>query len=367
MKFKFVDKQGQDISQGPKYWRTRSGKFEATDTPLVDKHGNYNATSKKDLIETVATIVAMLQSGDLQHESEPDVNEKAALNKLVEAALGDPSERGGAFERLGQVFVDVVSETMGRQAFTDKIMAQLDIPERGIPKVEIDQFDVVTWHMTSAGAVKEVVSKPRFHFPEGFWLNCMLVIEEQDLHFAGEQFLERKYNTALQSLMVREDNVTKFLLDQAAPIANDVISFSAFTPVVFALLREQVWQHGLTATTALVSVDLQNDILADTDWHNIYSPVEKHILLTEGKLGSLAGIEVFTDGYRMDTLRVLDSGEVYMLAAPQTLGVKGVMRPLYSDPINLHVFGRPARGWFLGQYEVIDVTNHRAVARGTKL
>lgn len=369
MQFHIVNNRGEDAAQGPKHMPTRSGALAPTSTPLVGANGEYNANSKNDLIRTLASLVQQLDDGSLQRVAKADSKEvKAAQDRMVKAAMGDANLHGGAFERLGQVFADMISETMGREGFTDKILARVDTQEGGVPRVMIDQHDVVTWHMTGAGTVTETVSQPRWIYPEGYWLTTFLLIEEQDLFFAGSQFLERKYNAALAATLVREDNVTRFLLDQAAPISNSTISFGSFTPTVWAALRDQVWRWALNPTTALLAVDLQRDILADTDWHGIYSPVEKHVLFTEGKFGEITGIELFTDGYRYDTLRVLEPGEIYMLAAPQTLGAKLPLIPLYSDPVNKHaVDGSPRKGWWLGQYQATVIANSRGVCKGTKL
>jgi len=368
MRTKIVNKHGQDVAEGPKFYRTNSGRYAEADTPLVGANGEYNAHSKSDLRNTLAAMVDMLDSGDLTSQPVTASTDDGDVGRLVEAALDDRNLKGGAFQRLGEVFAETISETMGRQGFSDKVLARVDTQERGIPRVEVDQHDVVTWHMTSAGAVRETVSRPRFIFPEAFWLATQLLIDEEDLFYAGQSFLERKYNAALAATMVREDNVTKFLLDQAAPIANDIVSFGAFTPTVFATLRDQVWRWALQAPHMLMAVDLQKDVFADTDWHGIYSPVEKHINFTEGKFGEIGGVEVFTDGYRYDTLRVLDEGEIYMLAAPATLGAKLPMVPMYSEPINKHaVDGSPRRGWWLGQHEAIVIANSKGVSKGVKL
>ncbi|KKN66695.1 hypothetical protein LCGC14_0468810 [marine sediment metagenome] len=361
------NQRGEDVAEGPRFYRTRSGGTAAAQTPLVGKDGQYNASSKADLRGILSQMTDMLDSGELSRA--PVVADtEGSVDRLVEAAMSDRNLKGGAFERLGQVFAEIISETMGRQGFSDKILARVDTQERGIPRVEVDQHDVVSWHMTSAGAVRETVARPRFIFPEAFWLATQLLIDEEDLFYAGQSFLERKYNAALAATMVREDNVTKFLLDQAAPIANDLISFGAFTPTVWATLRDQVWRWALQTPHCLIAVDLQKDIFADADWHGIYSPVEKHVLFTEGKFGEIGGVEVFTDGYRYDTLRVLEDGEIYMLAAPATLGAKLPLVPMYSEPINKHaVDGSPRKGWWLGQYEAIVIANSKGVSKGVKL
>jgi hypothetical protein len=364
MTFK-ITRQGQNVAESNAWVRTRSGGYQQTSTPLVNSQGQYNSNDKAGLRELLATMGQMLNEGQMERTAQAD---DGATARLIEAALQDPGLRGGAFERLGEVFADSLSETLGRMAFTDKILARVDTPEKGTPRVFINQHDVQAWHMTSAGAVRESVPRPKFIYPEEFWLIANVLIDESDLWYAGQTYLETKYNDALVATMVREDNVTKFLLDQASTLQNNNVSFGAFTPTVFGTLRDQVWGWGLQPATCLLAVDLQNDILADTDWHGVYSPVEQHMLFEEGKFGEIFGVEVFTDGYRYDTLRCLEAGEVYMLASPATLGAKLPLVKMYSHPIDKHaVDGSPRKGWWIGQSECIVIGNARGVSKGTKL
>lgn len=365
MSFVMRDRKGQNVAEGNAWVRTRSGGVEQSSTPLVDNKGNYNASDKKELISILANLTNMLAKGEL-HQTPAEVDAETA--QLITAAAQDPNLWGGPFQRLGEVFADAISETLGRQAFTDKILARIDTPEKGVPRVFVNQHDVQAVHLTSAGAVKESVSRPKFLYPDEFWLIATPMIDESDLFYAGQQYLEQKYNDALTAILVREDNVTRFLLDQAAPLRNALITFGAFTPTVFGTLRHQVWRHGLQPATCLLAVDLQQDILADSDWHAVYSPVEQHVLFEEGKFGSALGVELFTDGYRYDTLQVLEQGEVYMLAAPSTLGAKLPLVKMYSHPIDKHaVDGSPRKGWWIGQSEAIAIANARGVCKGTKL
>ena len=157
------------------------------------------------------------------------------------------------------------------------------------------------------------------------------------------------------------------MLDQAAPTTNDVIAFNALTPNVFADLRDQVWRWSLPVPHALMARDLWTDLFADADWQRWYSPIEKHEYAVEGKLGKLADVEIITDGFVYDTLKVLEPGEIYFLSAPATLGMKSNMVPLQSEMVNQHQVGRAARGWFLYMRQSSTIANSRGVSKGQKV
>lgn len=62
-----------------------------------------------------------------------------------------------------------------------------------------------------------------------------------------------------------------------------------------------------------------------------------------------------TDGFRYETLKVLEPGECYFLGAPANLGAITRRKDLSTAPINLHLLGRPERGWFLNNNEAASL------------
>jgi hypothetical protein len=368
------DRKGNDIATGPAFAANpRTGTISrSASTRLVGDNGEYNASSKRDLIDIMDAIVKQARAGELQQD--PGETAPATISSwgqqghLVQAALAEksPSE-GGPFQVLGEVFTDSVAETMGRMGFTNKIFAQQDVAEGGTARIRIRQKDVTTWLMMSDGHTVESLIRQKYIYPRGYNLETLVLMEEAEIHEAGAQIIEEKYNDALEATMVRDDNITKFLLDQAAPTDNDVIAFNAFTPQVFVTLRNQIWQWSLPVPHALMAIDLWDDLFADADWARWYSPIEKHELAVEGKLGRLGDIELITDGFRYDTLQVLQPGEVYFLSSPSTLGVKANMIALNSSVVDQRMLGRAVRGWFLFLRQASVLGNSRGVSKGVRL
>jgi hypothetical protein len=95
--------------------------------------------------------------------------------------------------------------------------------------------------------------------------------------------------------------------------------------------------------------------------------VAKHELIMEGSLGSFFGVQLITDGYRHETLRVLADGEMFMLGAPQTLGGITVRKELATKAIDMYALGRPEKGWFLEAIEGMAIVNPRAIVRGQRV
>jgi len=368
------NRKGMDLAEGKGFGVTnkRTGTIRTASHDLVDERtGEYNAYSKKELIEIMDGMVKMARAGEM-HSDEglgaPATTDWNAQGHLVQAALSEsrPAE-GGPFQVLGEVFTDSIAETMGRMGFSNKVLAQQDVAEGGTARIRIRQKDVTSWLMLSDGHTIESLIRQKYIYPRGYNLETLILMEEAEIHEAGAQIIEEKYNDGLEATMVRDDNITKFLLDQAAPADNDVIAFNAFTPQVFVTLRNQIWQWSLPAPHALMAVDLWDDLFADADWAQWYSPIEKHELAVEGKLGRLADIELITDGFRYDTLQVLDPGEVYFLSSPATLGVKANMIALNSSVVDQRMLGRAVRGWFIFLRQATVIANSRGVSKGIRL
>lgn len=368
------DQQGVDIAQGGFMMKRnpRTGTVVESDTiPLVDpRTGEYNAGSTQDLIDNMEAMLAQLKTGKIEAEAPatPHLDDWNQEGHLVREAFASktPQEPGGPWQVLGEVFSDDIYETMGRTAFADKVLAHQDVGEQGIARIRIHRKDVVAWTMVADGHVAESFIKQPWLYPKGFDLEANVVMQEAEIHEAGSQILEEKYQDALEATMVREDRILKFLFDQAATAPNDVLVFSSFTPTVFTNLRRQIWEYGIAVPHLIMSIDIMDDLFADNDWQGWYSPIEKHELALEGRLGKLGDIEIITDGLRYDTLRVLDQGEVYFLGAAQALGTKSLMIPMTSSVVDQRVVGRAVRGWFLLQREALTVANSRSVSKGLR-
>jgi hypothetical protein len=370
-----INSRGEDIAQIGRMGRLnkRSGSvIQSAHTPMVDERsGEYNANDNGDLIDMMQVMLAKMKKGELSvpkpamFDAEEDIS---AEGHLVQAAFADetPNAPGSAWQVLGEVFTDSIYETMGRTAFADKVLAHQEVPEQGIARIRIHRKDIIAWAMAGDGVVAESFIKQGWHFPKLFDLDFLAVMQEAEIHEAGAQLLEEKYQDALEATLVREDRMLKFLLDQAAQAPNDVLVFSNFTPTAFAALRRQIQEWGIGVPHMLISIDIMDDLFKDLDWQGWYDPIAKHELFLEGRFGKLGDVEILTDGLRYPELKVLNQGEVYFLGAPQALGVKSLAIPMRSKVVDQSVIGRFVRGWAGLQREALSVVNSRSVSRGIR-
>ena len=169
-----------------------------------------------------------------------------------------------------------------------------------------------------------------------------------------------------EQILRQEDLRTKALADAAASAYNELVFFNAFTPSVFQSMRTQIARWTIPVANALIAVDLWDDILADTEFASYYDPVSKHQIIMEGVLGSFYGVQLMTDGFRYETLQVLNPGEVYFFGTPKSLGVVMERKPLTVENTIGAVIGQPTRGWFMEQIESAVIVNARSVVRGIR-
>jgi hypothetical protein len=79
------------------------------------------------------------------------------------------------------------------------------------------------------------------------------------------------------------------------------------------------------------------------------------------------GMQILTDGFRYETLQVLQPGEVFVTSSPVTLGTITQVKELDSRAIDFYNRLIPARGWFLEQIQGQVLVNGRALNYGTKV
>jgi hypothetical protein len=333
--------------------------------PIVASNGDVNASSDKDLLGQIKRLVTAAGNREVKPLYEQAKAFAQDHAELIEAAKAD--KNGPAFQALGQSIGDEVWITENRQGFARKVLLVKPMGKGEEGKFRIRKKDVMAFMAT--GPSEAIASRVRqdWIYPKEFKLQARVYIDIIQLRQDTGDLLEDKYVDALEQIMVQEDILLKRLSDRAAQVRNDLIVFNNLSPQVWTSMRTQIGSWNITPATAIISFDLWDDIIADPTFSAWYSPVEKHQLILEGKIGSLLNIDIITDGYRYDTLRVLNPGEMYMYGTPQTVGGICQGQELIAEPINAYNLGRAETGWFMVQTEGMAIANSLAVTRGQRV
>jgi len=356
----FVSSKHDEVVAGSKKF-TRPGSAE----PIVASNGDINASSVKDLLQGISDLIALSSAGKIEkHEDQMNQAEKKeALASAYNA--GASSEE---FIAIGETMAAEVKETLGREGIARKFLQFRQLNNGDVLKVRLRKRDTLSWITTSNPQVVTSVARQPFAIPDMFSLTCSATMEAMEIAQDTGDLLDDRYSDCLEQILCGEDRVFLRLANSAATSLNSPFSFSEFTPTVCSTMRTEVLRHGgIPVTSALISFDIWNDIVAQPEFTAWYSEIAKHELVLEGNLGSLMGMQLVTDGYRIPTLRVLPDNTVFMFGSPDVLGVVGQWGDLSVKPIDKANDSQARVGWFMNSIEAMTIGNARAVVRGTRV
>jgi hypothetical protein len=319
-----------------------------------------NASSNRDLMRQISAMIGNARSDQPMKMRETDPNKVKARHAEFKAAYGSPSP--GNFQVIGEVMSDEIWETLGREGFTNKLLALQNITKGDTGRVKVRKKDVTAWQVTTDVKVQENRIRQDWVYPPEYYILCFILIEDKEVEQSSADILDEKFQDGLEAILVKDDNITRSLLNRSITSFNDVVYYTNFNPTVFTTTRTQVNRWGTPAQTMVLAFDVWDDIIADPDFVAWFDPVTKHELVLEGHLGRILGVELITDALRYPTLQVLQPGEVYILGSPITVGTKVIRKELESRAIDQYNIGRPARGWFMHMIQGTIIVSGRSTA-----
>ena len=348
---------------------SRTGTLVQSSTEsLVGANGEINAGSKRDLMTAIGALQRMATQGDVRKASPSQAQHGEIVRQrreMVEAAYAD--KNGEGWQVLGEVIGEEIWETLGREGFARKTLLIKPLGKGETGRLRVRRKDVISFFVTADSSTIASSVRQSYIYPPEFYLICNITIEDKEIEQASGDLLDDKYQDGLEQIMVSEDNVWRNLINAAAGASNDLFLFNTFTPTVFSTMRTQIARWGIPVTGAVIAFDLWDDIIADTEFSTWFDPVSKHEIVLEGSLGSILGVNLITDAFRHETLKVLEPGEVYFVGAPQTLGGITQRKELATESVNKYNQGKPERGWFMETIEGMAIVNSRAVTRGNRV
>ena len=357
-------KTGNEMGDGPMPYFTRNNNLAFADSRMSDNSGDINAGSKKDLMTAISALQRAVGGGHYVKQSVNQAEITRRRQELVTAAVND--QDGVAWKAFGEVIGDEVFETMGREAFAAKTLLHKPLSKGEVGRIRIRKKDVITYFATRNPEVVASQVRQFYVYPPEYYLVGRVLIEDAEIEQASGDLLDDKFQDGLEQMQRQQDLVWKRLVDASNTVYNDSFLFNTFTPTVYASMQNQVMRWGIPVHMAIIAFDIWPDIIADTEFSTWFDPVSKHEIVSNGYLGNILGTQIHTDGFRYDTLKVLEAGEVYFLGAPPNLGAITRRKDLATSPINLHLLGRPERGFFFEQIEGMTIVNPRALVKGRK-
>ena len=331
---------------------------------LIGANGEFNASNKADLLQTIASFIAQAADKEIVTEASNQTANAETRRQVVQAAFNDKNELAA----LGDTIADEITMKSNRDGFARRFLQYQDLAQGQIPQVRMSRKDIVVSVATGPTEVATQFVRDNIMYPQEVYISARPYIEQREIDRASGDILEQKYTEALEATMVAEDRLWKRAADRLVGVHNPHINVSgAFDPKAFALATSYLQNSGATPGFALLSADLWQDIVANPDWAEIIDPVSKHELLLTGKLGTIHGMEILSDQFRHVSHKVLEKGEFYIVSTPDQHGQFTDRGGVVSQPIDGTQERVPGRGWFMSESVSLVIANPYSVVRGRRI
>jgi hypothetical protein len=330
---------------------------------IVGANGDLNAGSKSELMARQLELAKLINSGDVFTDNSGHGNPDSADAINIEEAFADSD----AWAELGTALADELTERMQREGFMRSLFNRGEVAEGSVVRIRMRTPNVTAIMSRGIGTVYPQYVRDKFYNPDEFTIMAKPMVEELDIHQGSGNILEDKFYEAQEKIMVVEDRVALNQMRMADGIYNSPIYFVGnFTPTIMRAMVQSVAEWSLPAQSMLIAQDIMSDFLVGNEFSSWYDPISKYEIVTTGRLGSIMGQTLMTDGYREEGLRVVEKGEVFTMTTPQYLGTYTDRGPVSSEPKNGEENGVAAKGWFMKEYVSITLANAKGVVRSKR-
>jgi len=341
---------------------------------IFNNAGEINASDAQEVIRVLGNLMQNVSSGKTQftlanentsnRRTEAEVAEE---RKEVVAAYNDRSNSSPWID-LGSAIGAEVSEVSDREGFARRLLVRGDVAQGSFPRVRIRVKNTTAIAAVSPAANQPIFARDKYLFPPEFYITANVRIEERDLQQGAGDLMEEGFFNTQEQIMRKEDQIWKSLADQTVGVFNPLqVLAGGLTPTSLTAMRGLIIQWGIPAQTLVMATDLWNDIIGNAAaFGQLFDPVTQFEIIQTGYLGTLLGLGIITDAFRVPQLRVLNSGELYVVGTPDQHGAYTDRGPVVSVPQDQFADGTPSRGWYF--YELISMVVHnaRSIVKGIR-
>ncbi len=343
------------------------------DRALSASTGEFNAYDQKDLVQAISSLMSAVQSGKVVPQDQVVVasaeqrsNELQERRELLAAAFADST--GKKWAALGASIANQITEQASREGFLRRTAVGNTLRQGEVPRVPMPSHDVVAVVATSTTDIGYQMVRNKMYQPEEFEINANVRVEQLDIDQVSGDILEDAYNQGLEAIMVQEDRIWKASADMSVGVVNELQYIAgSLTTKILGNLRQAVAEHNLPVTSAIISNDYWSDIIGSADFSAFFDPITKYDLALNGQLGTLIGMTLITDAFRQPNQKVLEKGEIYIVAAPENHAAYTDRGGVRSSPTTGADSGNTSRGWLLSEPFSFVLANARSVAKGQRV
>ena len=341
---------------------------------LDERTGEFNANDKNELVRSISNLMDAAASGQVKQETQSDnsgdafngADESEARREILASALNDPT--GEEWAALGSGLARQINEQTDREGFLRRVSQGQTLKQGEIPRVPMPAHDTIAIVATSSAATGYQTIRQRVFTPEEFEIQANVRVENLDIEQVNGDLLEHAYNNALEGMMVQEDRLWKESADKTVGVVNDLEYIAGeLTTKNLGNLRQAVAKWNLPASTAIISNDYWADIIGSNDFATFLDPITKYDLAMNGQIGTLVGMNLITDAFRQPNQKVLDPGEIYVVASPENHAAYSTRGGIRSTPTSGANSGNSTRGWFMTEPFSYVLANARSVSKGKRV
>ncbi len=337
---------------------------------LSSSTGELNASSVQDAAKIIGDLMKAVASGQIipehmapQHKMTALANADARREVLVEA-LQDADK----WQALGASLAQRIEEQAARDGFVRKLMIGNTLRQGEMQRVPMPAYDTLAVVATSSSNVGYQTIRQRVFQPSEFELQANVRVENLDIQQVNGDLLDHAYNDGLNAIMVAEDRLWKKAADTSVGGVNELeLIAGELTPKHLGRLRQRVARWNLPVTTIILSNDYWEDVIGSNDFATFFDPITKYDLVLNGQIGTLVGMNIITDAFRQPNQKVLNPGELYVVADAQNHGAYSTRGGISSTPTSGADHGNSTRGWFMTSPFTLCLANIRSVAKARRL
>src|ERR1700741_932865 len=281
-----------------------------------------NAGNTQDALQMMASLLDRMSKGEIISTTDEIAHQEMQVSaqdrrEMLAAAYHDNDD--SAWTEIGATIAAKLYEVSDREGFMRNLLTRGEVGQGQRPRFEVRIKN--SRAVKAVGPVQHAITIVRDKYIETdeFQIRATPYVSTNDLNQGQGDLPDNSYLDSLEQIFRVEDQTFYSLLTNAASVAaaNSTIYMSgAFSNLYLGDLVGALTQWNVTASTLLFASDIMMDILTQGAFpDNFFDPVSKLEIIQTGRLGSLFGLQLVTDGYRHPQLRVLGKGDIFALGA----------------------------------------------------
>lgn len=342
-------------------------KFGKNQFAALSSNGELNASSNQDLLVQMGKFFQAMASGEIVQQAEgsqfASLSNEEKRDLLVKAHASQTE-----WAALGAAIAEDVREQASRQGFLRNVCVVNNLRQGEVMRVPMPRHISRAVVATGPTSVAYQLVTDRQFIPSPFELKAAVRVSKLDLATASHDLLDRAYNDSIEAIVTAGDRVWKRAADRTVGQSNAIQGFAGrLTPAILSRAATSIRDWNLPVSKAIIANSFWEDVQSDSSWADSLTPVSQYELLLTGKVGTIFGLEIMTDGFRADNQRVLGRGEAYIVADAEYHGTMGSFGGIESTPTDGANAGETSKGWLMSEIMSLVIPNTRSVVKLQKL